>query len=152
MHFYNHEIHLLAAVADAPADSSLGASRWSKRLKRSLASTDYTTILPTAEPVDQHLLFPTGGWTFQVHSGPLATTAQPSVTVQLTYSPPCSSSCTSCKTLRLLALWLLWTSPPGTRCLWLTASGTIWTACPSHPGSNNGIAIASSTQRPVPGW
>jgi len=40
--------------------------------------------LPAAEPADQHFFFPTGGWTFQVHSGPLATTAQPSVTVQLT--------------------------------------------------------------------
>jgi hypothetical protein len=34
----------------------------------------------------------------------------------------------------------------------LTASGTIWTACPPQPDSSNRTTTASSTQRPVPGW
>jgi len=61
MHFCNHE--------------NSGSYSWctnkfkpgSKRLKRSSTSRNCTTILPATEPTDQHLLFPTGGWTFQVH-------------------------------------------------------------------------------------
>jgi hypothetical protein len=47
------------------------------------------------------------------------------------------------KTLRLLALQLLWTLPPGTGFLLLTVGGTMWIACPPQPDSNSRIATAS---------